>query len=139
MALKKGDDQLKAYMGEDAVFNGSLTFEGTVRIDGRFEGQVITEDTLIVGEAGRLIADINAGTVVCKGKIEGTVTATDRIELHSTGQIVGAIKAKVLQVEVGGVLDGQCDMSGQGDKIVELRKNAGAEVNTVSPGRLGHP
>ena len=93
-------------------------------------GQVITKDTLIVGEAGKLIADINAGTVICKGKIEGTVTATDRIELHSTGQIVGEIKAKVLQVEVGGVLDGQCDMSGQGDKIVELRKNADTEVGT---------
>ena len=124
MAKKKEDDQLKAYMGEDAVFNGSLTFEGTVRIDGRFEGQVITEDTLIVGEAGRVIADIQAGTVICKGKIEGTVIAAEKIELHSTGQIVGAIKAKALYVEVGGILDGPCDMSGQGDKIVTLRKKA---------------
>jgi len=123
MALKKGDAQLKAFMGEDAVFNGSLTFEGTVRIDGRFEGQVITEGTLIVGETGWLTADINAGTVICKGKIEGTVIATDKIELHSTGQIVGALKSKALQVEVGGKLDGQCDMSGQGDNIVALRKN----------------
>ena len=130
MVQKKGDDQLKAYMGEDAVFNGSLTFEGTVRIDGRFEGQVITEDTLIVGEAGKINADINAGTVICKGKIEGTVIVTEKIELHSTGQIVGSIKAKILQVEVGGILDGQCDMSGQGDKIVELRKNSDTGVNT---------
>jgi len=123
MALKKGDGQLKAFMGEDAVFNGSLTFDGTVRIDGRFEGQVITEGTLIVGETGRITADINAGTVVCKGKIEGTVIAADKIELHSTGQIVGALKSKILHVEVGGKFDGQCDMSGQGDKIVALKKN----------------
>ncbi|MCH8312349.1 MAG: polymer-forming cytoskeletal protein [Nitrospinae bacterium] len=132
MAQKKGDDQLKAYMGEDAVFNGSLTFEGTVRIDGRFEGQVITEDTLIVGESGRLIADIKAGTVICKGKIEGTVIATEKIELHSTGQIVGSIKAKALHVEIGGLLDGQCDMSGQGNKIVALKKK---EESGTSTGR----
>jgi cytoskeletal protein CcmA (bactofilin family) len=129
MAQKKGDTQLKAYMGEDAVFNGSLTFEGTVRIDGRFDGQVITEHTLVVGETGRLLADVNAGTVICKGKIEGTVIATQRIEIHSTGQIVGAIKAKALHIEAGGILDGQCDMSGQGKKIVALKKKEDAGVN----------
>jgi cytoskeletal protein CcmA (bactofilin family) len=130
MAQKKDDSQLKAYMGEDAVFNGSLSFAGTVRIDGRFEGQVITDDTLIVGESGRLIADVNAGTVICKGKIEGTVIAANKIELHSTGQIVGEIKSKALHVEVGGILDGNCDMSGEGKKIVALKKNekAGASA-----------
>jgi cytoskeletal protein CcmA (bactofilin family) len=131
MAQKKDESHLKAYMGEDAVFNGSLTFAGTVRIDGRFEGQVITEDTLIVGETGRLIADVNAGTVVCKGKIEGTVVASNRIELHATGQIVGEIKSKSLQVEIGGILDGRCDMSGEGKKIVALKKN---EKSSASAG-----
>lgn len=121
MAQKKEDSQLKAYMGEDAVFNGSLSFAGTVRIDGRFEGQVITEDTLIVGESGILVADINAGTVICKGKIEGTVIASTKVELHSTGQIVGEVKSKCLHVEIGGVLDGKCDMSGQEKKIVALK------------------
>ena len=130
MAQKKEDSQLKAYMGEDAVFNGSLTFAGTVRIDGRFEGQVITEDTLIVGETGRLIADINAGTVICKGKIEGTVIASNKVELHSTGQIVGEVKSKALQVEIGGVLDGKCDMSGQGKEIVALKANEKASEKT---------
>ena len=122
MALKKEDAHLKAYMGEDAVFNGSLVFEGTVRIDGRFEGQVVTEDTLIVGEAGRIIADINAGTVICKGKIEGNITAAQRVELHSTSQVVGTVKTPALHVEVGGILNGQCDMSSQGNNIIELRK-----------------
>ena len=123
MAQKKDDSPLKAYMGKDAIFNGSLTFEGTVRIDGRFEGQVVTEDTLIVGEAGRLIADINAGTVVCKGRIEGNIIATQKVELHSTGQVVGAVKTPSLYVEVGGILDGQCDMASKENKIIELRKN----------------
>ncbi len=123
MAQKKDDTHLKAYMGEDAVFNGSLTFEGTVRIDGRFEGQVTTKDTLIVGEAGRVIADINAGTIICKGKVEGNLIASQRVELHATSQVVGAVKTPSLFVEVGGILDGECDMSSQGSKVVELRKN----------------
>jgi len=123
MAQKKDDTDLKAYMGEDAVFNGSLTFEGTVRIDGRFEGQVVTKDTLIIGESGRIIADINAGTIICKGKVEGNLIASQRVELHSTSQVVGTVKTPSLFVEVGGILDGECDMSSQGNKVVELRKN----------------
>ncbi|MDA0692356.1 MAG: polymer-forming cytoskeletal protein [Nitrospinae bacterium] len=123
MAQKKDDAELKAYMGEDAVFNGSLTFEGTVRIDGRFEGQVVTKDTLIIGESGRIIADINAGTIICKGKVEGNLIASQRIELHSASQVVGTVKTPSLFVEVGGILDGECDMSSQGNKVVELRKN----------------
>ncbi|GJL78831.1 MAG: cell division protein [Nitrospinaceae bacterium] len=132
MAQKKDDAHLKAYMGEDAIFNGSLTFEGTVRIDGRFEGQVVTEDTLIVGEAGKIIADINAGTVVCKGRVEGNIVASKKVELHSTSQVVGTVKTPSLYVEVGGVLDGQCDMSGHENKIIEFRKNE--ETGTGGPG-----
>ena len=50
--MKKEDSQIKAYLGEDTIFNGSLNFDGTVRIDGKFEGQVTTKDTLIIGLSG---------------------------------------------------------------------------------------
>ena len=49
---------IKAYLGEDTVFSGTLTFNGVVRIDGRMDGEVHTDDTLIIGEKGRLEADI---------------------------------------------------------------------------------
>ena len=74
--MKKNDAEIKAYMGEDTIFNGLLNFTGTVRIDGKFEGQVITEDTLIIGETGHLTAEISAGTVICMGYVEGTVLAS---------------------------------------------------------------
>ena len=67
MIPKKGESSIKAYIGEDTVFKGVLSFEGTVRIDGKFEGQVNTNDTLIIGETGDIVADIEAGTVICKG------------------------------------------------------------------------
>ncbi len=69
--MKKEDSQIKAYLGEDTIFNGSLNFDGTVRIDGKFEGQVTTKDTLIIGETGHLMAEISAGTVICMGYVEG--------------------------------------------------------------------
>jgi cytoskeletal protein CcmA (bactofilin family) len=121
--MKKDDAQIKAYMGEDTVFNGSLNFEGTVRIDGKFEGQVITEDTLIVGETGYLKAEISAGTVVCMGRVEGTVMASKKIEIHSTSKVVGNVKSPALYIELGGVLDGSCDMMGKESKIIPMVKD----------------
>ena len=120
--MKKEDAQIKAYMGEDTVFNGSLNFDGTVRIDGKFEGQVITKDTLIVGETGHLVAEISAGTVICMGRVEGTVMASKKVEIHSTSKVVGNIESPALYIELGGVLDGACNMTGKETKIIPLAK-----------------
>ncbi len=120
--MKKNDAQFKAYMGEDTVFNGSLNFDGTVRIDGKFEGQVTTADTLIIGETGHVMAEISAGTVICMGYVEGTVMASQKIEIHSTSKVVGNIKSPALYMELGGVLDGTCDMTGKETNIIPLVK-----------------
>ena len=120
--MKKENAEIKAYMGEDTVFNGSLTFDGTVRIDGKFEGEVTTEDTLIVGQTGHLMAEISAGTVICMGRVEGTVMASKKVEIHSTSKVVGNVKSPALYIELGGVLDGTCDMTGKDSKIIPLVK-----------------
>jgi cytoskeletal protein CcmA (bactofilin family) len=130
MALKKEETQLKAYMGEDAKFNGTLSFEGTVRIDGHFEGQVKTGDTLIIGESGFVSADIVAGTVICRGKVEGSITASQKVEIHVNSQVVGSVKTPSLFVEVGALLDGNCEMSGAENKVVKLVKNKEMEVGS---------
>jgi len=113
-------NEIKAYMGEDAVFKGVLTFSGTVRVDGRLEGEVHTEDTLIVGEKGVLEADISAGMVVCKGKITGSIKATKQVEIHANSKVVGNIETPSLFIEVGAIFDGNCNMSGNDNNIIKL-------------------
>ena len=135
--MKKDDAQIKAYMGEDTVFSGSLNFDGTVRIDGKFEGQVITKDTLIVGETGHLIAEISAGTVVCMGRVEGTVIASKKVEIHSNSKVKGHVKSPALYIELGGVLDGTCDMTGKESKIIPLIK-AENEKNPSTNLKMGN-
>ncbi|MFQ5715513.1 MAG: polymer-forming cytoskeletal protein [Nitrospinales bacterium] len=122
MIGKKPDDQLKAYLGEGSVFHGNLNFQGMVRIDGTFEGEVMTNDTLIVGETGRLTAEVTAGTVICKGKIKGKIQASSRVEIHDKSEIVGSIKTPTLYIEVGAIFDGSCDMTGGEGKIIKLVK-----------------
>ena len=129
--MKKEDGQIKAYMGEDTVFKGSLNFDGTVRIDGKFEGQVFTDDTLIIGETGQIIAEVTAGTIICMGRIEGTLMASKKVEIHANSRVIGSIKSPALYVELGGVLDGTCDMTGKETKITRLVK-AGEKDTKVS-------
>lgn len=118
---------IKAYLGEDTVFSGVLSFNGVVRIDGKMDGEVNTDDTLIVGENGVLEADITAGTVICQGKIKGTIKASKRIEIHTNSEVVGNISAPALLVENGAIFDGSCDMTGNDGKIIKLVKSEEAE------------
>ena len=135
--MKKYDEQIKAYMGKDTVFKGSLTFDGTVRIDGKFEGKVITEDTLIVGETGHLVAEISAGTVICMGRVEGTVIASKKIEIHSSSKVIGNVQSPALYIELGGVMDGTCHMDEKQSKIIPLVKTEEKENKSINQPKNG--
>ena len=123
MLQKKEDLPIKAYLGSDALFKGTLNFEGTVRIDGKFEGTVNTKDTLVIGETGDMQADVEAGILVCKGKLKGTVVASKKIEMHPASKITGNVQTPALSIELGAVLDGQLNMTGrESEKIINLVK-----------------
>ena len=135
--MKKYDEQIKAYMGKDTVFKGSLTFDGTVRIDGKFEGKVITEDTLIVGETGHLVAEISAGIIICMGRVEGTVIASKKIEIHSSSKVIGNVQSPALYIELGGVMDGTCHMDEKQSKIIPLVKTEEKENKSINQPKNG--
>ena len=111
MSLKNEITNDTTFIGPGAVFKGLLGFEGTVCIDGKFEGQVDTIGTLIIGEAGEITADIDAGTVICKGKVKGDVTATIKVEMHPLSKITGNVKSPSLSIEIGAKVEGSIDMS----------------------------
>ncbi len=129
---KKEDSSIKAYLGENMVFKGDLSFDGTVRIDGKFEGHVNTNDTLIIGETGDVVAEIVAGTVICKGKVKGAIVAATRVEMHASSKVVGDVQSPSLTMELGAVLDGNCDMSGNGGgNVIQLVKEEGSESHPI--------
>ena len=123
MLQKNEELPIKAYLGSDALFKGALSFEGTVRIDGKFEGQVDTNDTLVIGETGDMKADVNVGTLVCKGKLNGAVVASKKIEMHPASKITGNIQTPALSIELGAVLDGHLNMTErESKKVIDLAK-----------------
>jgi cytoskeletal protein CcmA (bactofilin family) len=105
-------EEIIALMGRGTEFKGVITYrQGTIRIDGRVEGEIITQGTLIVGETAEIHAEINAGTVISSGRIVGNVTAHEKTQLLPTAVLEGAIKTPVLIMEEGVTFNGQCAMN----------------------------
>ena len=98
-------------LGKGSAFDGKLTFEGTVRIDGNFSGEIRTDGTLVVGESATVAAQIEASAVVIEGRVEGDVRASERIELTRTGRVAGTLHCSSLEIQRGAVFDGRCVMT----------------------------
>jgi cytoskeletal protein CcmA (bactofilin family) len=102
---------VKAILGRGSEFEGKLRFEGSVRIDGKFKGEIISEGTLIVGENATLEAEINVDSAIIAGEIRGNMRAKSRIELHSPARIFGDLVTPALIIQEGVTFDGHCQMS----------------------------
>lgn len=100
------------FLGQHCTMQGTLSFDGTMRIDGRMEGKVITAGTLIVGEGGHVKADVQASIVVCGGTIDGTVVAKERVQLLAPSVLTGTVRTPLLLIEEGAQFNGSCEMKG---------------------------
>jgi cytoskeletal protein CcmA (bactofilin family) len=97
-------------LGPGSEFEGKLTFEGTVRIVGKFHGEIFSEGTLVVGEGAKVEATVTVDTVIIQGHVIGDVKAKAGVELHAPGRLQGNLQAGSLVIQKGGVFDGHCTM-----------------------------
>ncbi len=100
-----------ALLGKGSEFEGKLTFEGTVQIDGRFSGEIVSDGTLIIGEGAEVQAEIRCGSVVVQGNVVGNITATDTVELVAPAALRGNIVSPALHIGKGVFFDGNCQMT----------------------------
>ncbi len=105
------DIEANSTIGEDSFFEGRFSIRGSLRIDGRFEGQALLVDQLQVGPKGRVKTNIVATSVVVEGLVIGNMSATRRILLLSTARVLGDIKTPELIIQDGVILEGHCTIS----------------------------
>lgn len=98
-------------LGQGAHFSGKLMFEGALRIDGRFEGEVETTDLLLIGPEADVRGVLRVGTVIIHGQVDAEVHATESVEIKAPARFKGRVVSPNLHVERGVTFDGQCDMS----------------------------
>src|SRR6266850_1896392 len=102
--------EITTLLGRGATSEGKLTFEGTVRIDGRFKGEVFSDDTLVIGEGAIVEAEIDIGEVIVQGTVVGNVKAKRSIEIHAPGRVKGDLHTPSLQIDKGVIFEGRSFM-----------------------------
>jgi cytoskeletal protein CcmA (bactofilin family) len=110
VATQSGVGALTAFIDQGSEFSGKLNFKDTVRIDGRFEGEIASENTLIVGESGSVTASIKSQIVVISGEVHGEINAGGQVVLHKTARVDGNIHSPRLVVEDGAIFTGRIEM-----------------------------
>lgn len=93
-------------LGEGVTFRGELSFERLLRIDGTFEGELLSEGKVIVGPKGRVKANLKLREAIVEGVVEGNITVEEKLELRSSARVYGDITAKILCVDEGVCIHG---------------------------------
>jgi len=106
-----GRSNLAAFIDEGSQIEGKYTFSGTVMLNGKFTGEIVTNDTLIVGEKGVINANIRAGQALVSGEVVGNIQASERVELKRTARVFGDVEAPIIVVEEGVLFEGHCRMA----------------------------
>lgn len=112
VSVKTGGAEVDTLLGKGSEFEGKLVFKGQVRIDGKYSGQIQTDEILIIGASARVNAEISAGTVVISGQVEGIIRATGVVELHKGAKVKGTIEAPNVTMEREVTFDGTMKMDG---------------------------
>jgi cytoskeletal protein CcmA (bactofilin family) len=106
--LKSGE--LNGFLDRGSSFKGELEFEDTMRIDGKFNGRIVSKNELIVGESATIEGDIHVGRVAISGTVIGKIVAAQRVEIHRNGKVYSDIDTPALIIEEGAIFQGNCVM-----------------------------
>ena len=113
-------------LGPESKFEGTLSFDGTVRIDGHFKGDISTTDVLVVGPGARVNAEVHVGSIVINGEVQGNIYAKNAVEIHAPGKVRGNISTPNLVIDRGVIFEGSCKM-----------ENLDTKTPAVKPGEAG--
>ena len=118
VAIDKAD--IKAFLGPGSRFEGKLSFDEMVRLDGSFSGEIKSSDTLVVGETAVVDGDIQVGALILSGQFKGKIIASSFVELRAPAKVEGSIESPVLKIEERVIFNGEVKMttaaSGQATK-----------------------
>ena len=131
--MEAGNKKIDTLIGKDSSITGKLESVGTIRVDGRFEGDIITKSDLVVGENGEVHGKVKAKDITVAGLIKGELEATGKLELVPTAVVEGEAKMSLLVVEEGAVFQGHCQ------QIPKDQKDRGKALRIDTPKTPAQP
>jgi cytoskeletal protein CcmA (bactofilin family) len=125
----KEEEEVRAFLGKGAEFNGKLMFSGSVRIDGDFKGDIFGNGTLVIGEGAEIEADIHVDSVLISGMVRGQIEGKKSVKIYSPGQLHGDVNTPSFSIEEGAFFEGNSHMTRNEAEIhsLPLERTAAAE------------
>ncbi len=114
----------QAFLGQGCSYEGKLTFEGEVRIAGKFKGEIFSNDSLIIEKGAQVEGQIDVATLAVSGNVSGTINARKQVDLHAPAKVTGSITTPIIVIAEGVVFDGNLSMSDAGKKAAKPNRPA---------------
>jgi cytoskeletal protein CcmA (bactofilin family) len=129
----RNDVPNNSVIGENSVFEGRFYVSGSILIEGKFDGEIKTEDHLTVGPTGKVKTDIYARKVTIAGTLIGNITASEEVDLMANGKVLGNITTPMLNVENGVLIQGMVTITGgQTEEVPRvIRQSFGEEAESL--------
>lgn len=119
---KKEVEEIKAFLDQGTEFEGKLIFTGSVRINGKFQGEIFGQGSLIVDKDAQVEANIAVKSVYISGNVRGNIEVNEKMNIHSTGKFSGDVHTPIFIMEEGAFFDGRSHMMEVAEKKNEVSK-----------------
>ena len=103
-------EEWTGFIDQGVSIEGTLTVTGTFRVDGHLKGNIISEQTIILGENAKVEGQIEGNRVVIAGRFDGVIFAKGRVEIEARGVVTGEVHSPCMVIDPGGIFDGRCHM-----------------------------
>ena len=128
---------VKNVLSSDVEIKGNLKFTGELTLEGKLDGEIHSDGTLLLGDSATINGTLDVGSVVVRGKITGNVTAKDKIEIKSKAEVFGDIKAAKLVIEEGVTFVGKTEVNP--NKVSATPAPTPRTPEIPKPGEAGKP
>lgn len=134
MSKQSSSGGMNSLLGVGSRYEGTGHVEGTLRVDGLYQGGLDIDEVLVIGKTGEFVGDIRARDVVVSGRLRGTVQATGTVEFQRGCHFEGEVRTRTLVVEEGVFFQGNCRMDDGAGSTAELaaaERGSAAESRTL--------
>jgi len=129
-------DVISTFIGVEARIEGTIEFEGTIRVDGRVSGKIHSkEGVLIVGDRAAVQAEITVGSAILMGEVSGRIEARERIESHAPARVEGDLHSPLIAIAEGAVFNGHCTMAATAAPKIAAAPKPSAPEGASPPGK----
>jgi cytoskeletal protein CcmA (bactofilin family) len=126
-------DKIKTTLGKETNFNGIMRFKDSLKIDGKFQGEIVSNGFLYIETGAVVKANIKVGSIIIGGVVRGNVEAVEKLEMLASGQVFGNIRTSKLKIADGVVFDGKCEMIKNPESVEVFTDDVEALKKQVQP------